>query len=329
MRLFDNTLRDGGNVVGHGFDEKLTKSIIQGLLSCGIQDIEFGNCKGLGAYDDLGATQALPDEAYLELAKPFYEKGRIGMFQVAALAKEERIKKAAASGISFLRVGANAGDGKASEQAVKLVKKAGLYCRYSLMKAYVLTPQQLAEEAKFLEDCGIDAITIMDSAGTMFPEQASAYVKALKEAVSIPVGFHGHSNLGLSQANALAAVAAGADEIDCGLLGMARSAGNCATELAALTLLRAGTLQCVDVYGLLAYLDDELIPAVSAFDYHVAVKPLDAVLGLAGCHSSFVPRFTAIAKEKGVSLYRLIVEVSKINRKNPDEDLMKSIAETI
>lgn len=72
--------------------------------------------------------------------------------------------------------------------------------------------------------------------------------------MSIPVGFHGHSNLGLSQANALAAVAAGADEIDCGLLGMARSAGNCATELAAVTLKKEGYLPEVDIYKLLDYL---------------------------------------------------------------------------
>lgn len=54
-----------------------------------------------------------------------------------------------------------------------------------------------------LQDAGVDKIAIMDSAGTRFPEEAAAYTKALKAAVSIPVGFHGHSNLGLSQANAL------------------------------------------------------------------------------------------------------------------------------
>lgn len=134
-------------------------------------------------------------------------------------------------------------------QAVSLVKEAGLTCRYSLMKGYILSPAALAQEARMLQDAGVDRITIMDSAGTMFPEQAADYVKALKDAVTIPVGFHGHSNLGLSQANALAAAAAGADEIDCGLLGMARSAGNCATELAAATLQRAGYLPDVDLYG--------------------------------------------------------------------------------
>ena len=51
MNLFDNTLRDGGNVVGHGFSLELTTSIIEGLLAAGIRDIELGNCKGLGAYD--------------------------------------------------------------------------------------------------------------------------------------------------------------------------------------------------------------------------------------------------------------------------------------
>lgn len=32
MHLFDNTLRDGGNVVGHGFSLELTSSIVNGLL---------------------------------------------------------------------------------------------------------------------------------------------------------------------------------------------------------------------------------------------------------------------------------------------------------
>ena len=50
VRLFDNTLRDGGNVVGHGFPISLTQSIIGALLEAGIPDIECGNCKGLGAY---------------------------------------------------------------------------------------------------------------------------------------------------------------------------------------------------------------------------------------------------------------------------------------
>ena len=326
MNLFDNTLRDGGNVVGHGFNEELTISMVKNLLACGIEDIELGNCKGIGAYEQLNANKAPSDDRYLEILQPYLPKGRIGMFMLASCAREENAKKAADGGLHFLRVGANAGDGAGSVAAVKMVKKAGLVCRYSLMKAYVLTPEELAEEARMLADAGVDKITIMDSAGTMFPQDAAAYVKALKSVLTIPVGFHGHSNLGLSQANALAAVAAGADEIDCGLLGMARSAGNCATELAAATLQKEGYLPQVDLYRLLDYLDTELIPAMDAYHYHVAVKPTDMILGLAGCHSNYLPLFETVAKDAGVSLRRLIMEVSATDRKSPSERLIRDTA---
>ena len=329
MNLFDNTLRDGGNVVGHGFPADLTVSIVKGLLAAGIQDIELGNCKGIGAYDKLGATKALSDEEYLKILEPYESQGRLGMFMMANLADEKLVKKAKDGGLTFLRVGANASDGAGSVRAVELVKKAGLICRYSLMKAYVSAPEELAEEAKMLEDAGVDMITIMDSAGTMFPQDATAYVKALKAKVTIPVGFHGHSNLGLSQANALAAAAAGADEIDCGLLGMARSAGNCATELAAATLKKEGYLQEVDLYGLLDFLDKELIPAMEPYGYHVAVNPTDLILGLAGCHSNFLPVFRKVAEEEHVSLLRLIADVSAVDRKAPPESLLREIAEKL
>ncbi len=326
MNLFDNTLRDGGNVVGHGFSAELTVSIVKGLLQAGITDIELGNCKGLGAYELSNAVKACSDEEYLDILQPYLPGNGIGMFMLASNGMKAPVEMAAERGLNFLRVGANAGDGKGAVDAVRRVKEAGLVCRYSLMKAYVSTPDELAEEAAMLEAAGVDKITIMDSAGTMFPSDAEAYVKALKKAVRIPVGFHGHSNLGLSQANALTAVAAGADEIDCGLLGMARSAGNCATELAAATLKKQGYLPNVDLYKLLNYLDSELIPAMKAYDYHVAVNPTDLMLGLAGCHSNYLPMFRKVAEEEQVSLLKLIAEVSAVNRKNPDEALLREIA---
>ena len=321
MKIFDCTLRDGGNVVGNGFPQDITLSVIKGLINCGITDIEYGNAKGMGLNDAF-----LTDNEYMKIVKPYVDKAHLGMFLGAKNAKEDIIKAAADSGLSFLRVGNNASDGAKSIEAVKMVKAAGLTCRYSLMKAYVSTPEALAEEAKMLENAGVDIITIMDSAGYMFPEDATNYTKALKKAVSIPVGFHGHSNLGMSQANAVAAVEAGADEVDGGLLGMARSAGNCSTELAVATMHRLGLLNEVDLYRLLDYLDNELIPLMKPYNYNVAVTPLELILGFSGCHSSYLKTFKKIAEQKKVSLYKLIVEVSKVDRKAPTEELMVEIA---
>lgn len=95
VRLFDNTLRDGGNVVGHGFPISLTQSIIGALLEAGIPDIECGNCKGLGAYAKADAKQAPSDEEYFEAVQPYLSRGRIGMFVqgTTARAKTSLLKR--------------------------------------------------------------------------------------------------------------------------------------------------------------------------------------------------------------------------------------------
>lgn len=328
MRIFDCTLRDGANVVGNGFTEELTSSIVKALLDCGIDQIEFGNAKGMGSYEN-GAIAPLTDLEYMQAVSPFVDKGSLGMFILANNTTKERVQMAAENGLKFLRVGAAAGDGINSIDAVKLVKEAGLCCRYSLMKGYIRTPEELAEEAKMLEEAGVDIITIMDSAGTMLPDEVTEYVKALKSKVSIPIGFHGHSNMGMAQANALAAVEAGATEIDGGLLGMARSAGNCSTEIVIAEFMRKNKLNNLDFYGLLDYLDNDLIPKMDKYNYHVAVKPLELILGISGCHSSFISIFEKVALEEGVSLYKLIVKVSEENRKNPSEDLIRKVAKQI
>lgn len=326
MLVMDCTLRDGANVVGKGFDAKLTKSMIEGMIAAGITTIEMGNCLGLGAYEANQSIAPCTDLEYLELIQPYLDRAEIGMFMGYKNASQENIDLAAKYGLKFLRIGANAGDGADACEGIRRVKAAGMKCRYSLMKAYILTPDELAKEARLLADCGLDEITIMDSAGTMMPHQVTEYVKALVAAVDIPVAFHGHNNLGLSVANAIAAAEAGATVFDCGLLGMARSAGNCATELLVATFQRLGWMQDIDLYKLLGYLDAELIPAMEEKNYHVAVKPYDLILGLAGCHSSFTKRFQDIAGECGVPLYPLVVEVSKLDQKAPSEELIRQVA---
>lgn len=55
------------------------------------------------------------------------------------------------------------------------------------MKGYILSPAELAGEARMLADAGADCVTIMELGRTMFPAEAAEYVRALKSAVSIPV----------------------------------------------------------------------------------------------------------------------------------------------
>ena len=312
MKIMDCTLRDGANVVGNGFSPELTKMMIEGLLRSNIRIIEMGNAKGLGATEK-GSPAPISDVAYLDLIHPYLGQAEIGMFLNAKRFEADNVAMAADKGISFLRLGADAGDGASTYEKAAVIKQHGIKVRYSLMKAYLLTPEELAEEAAGLEAHGVDEVTIMDSAGTMHPADAGAYVEALKARVKIPVGFHCHSNLGLSAANALAAAEHGADIL----------------ELAVALMHQQGKALDVDLYKLLEFEDQELIPAMEKEGYHAPLKPKDLILGYSGAHSSFMRTFKAVAQDCGVDLYHLIVETSKVDRKSPSEDLMRQVAAQI
>ena len=330
MQILDCTLRDGANVVGKGFDANLTRLMIEGLIRSNIRIIEMGNALGLGAYEANNAIAPLTDEEYLQLVQPYLADAEIGMFIGHKNVSEKTVALAQKYNIAFLRIGANAGDGALAYDKVRMVKSAGLKCRYSLMKGYILSAEDLAKEALALEACGLDEITIMDSAGTMTPDEVEHYCQALSSRLRIPLAFHGHNNLGLSTANALAAEKGGAQIVDCGLMGMARSAGNCSTELVTAAYQKKGGMEYIDLYALLDFIDNELIPAMAKVsDYRPPVTPNDLVYGFAGCHSSFSSMFESVAREKNVSLYKLIVEVSKLDRKAPSLELIERIASTL
>ena len=63
--------------------------------------------------------------------------------------------------------------------------------------------------------------------------------------------------------------------------------------------------------------------------HHVAVNPTELMLGLTGCHSAFLPLFQKVAREEGVSLLRLIADVSAIDRKSPSEALLRETAQKL
>lgn len=329
MQLLDCTLRDGGNVVGKGFNKELTIMMIEGLIDSNIKVIEMGNCLGIGAYDRDNSISPLNDQQYLNLIKPYLDKAEIGMFIGVKNTTEDNINLAKDNGLHFLRIGANAGDGEKAKDALKYMKKIGLKSNFAMMKGYVLSPQELAREAKMLQSYGLDQVTIMDSAGTMMPHEVRAYVREMVKSLDIPVGFHGHNNMGLSVANALAAYESGASFLDCGLLGMARSAGNLSTESAVVAFKRLGLLEDIDMYRLLHFLRDNLIPAMKEYHYHTAISPLDLVYGYSGCHSSFGKTFEDVANEFDVDLFKLIIQVSSIDRKNPSKELIIEVAEKI
>lgn len=328
LKLMDCTLRDGANVVGKGFDAELTNLMLQGLTESHVDYIEMGNAGGAGAYEVAGFTKALPDEEYLKIAQPYLHKGSlIGMFLNAKRYREAYVERAANGGLDFLRIGLDADEVEPALAPLKKIKSLGLRAFYSAMKAYLVKPEQLAETAKKLEAGGLDEFTIMDSAGCMLPDDVARLVETLKKAVQIPIAFHGHNNLSLSAANALAAYHHGADILDCGLMGMARSAGNMPTEVCTALMQKHGELSHVDLYKLLDFIDGKLEPAMKEkYDYHDPITAFDLAFGMTGLHSSKGKLFRKVAAETGVNVFRLMVKTAEQDIKNPSEALMNKIA---
>src|SRR5487761_1062311 len=81
---------------------------------------------------------------------------------------------------------------------------------------------------------GAGTINIPDTVGYTVPEEFGALIRMLKDRVpnidKAVISVHCHNDLGLAVANSLAAVAAGARQIECTVNGLGERAGNAAME---------------------------------------------------------------------------------------------------
>ena len=66
-----------------------------------------------------------------------------------------------------------------------------------------------------------------------------------------------------------------------------------------------------------------------AGNYTSTVAPKDLVLGYAGCHSTFSSLYKKVAEETNVSLYKLIVETSKLEKRAPTEEVIRAVAKEL
>jgi len=82
----------------------------------------------------------------------------------------------------------------------------------------------------------VDAVVCVDTFGCAAPPAIAQLVRTVKSWVKLPVEIHCHDDLGLATANALAAVAAGAEVVHTNLCGIGERAGGAATEEVAVAL---------------------------------------------------------------------------------------------
>ena len=192
-----------------------------------------------------------------------------------------------------------------------------------LMMAHMASPEKIAEQAKLMESYGADYINIADSAGYLLPEDVAARIKAVKEAVSIPVGFHAHNNLSLAVANSLSAIDSGATYIDATLRGLGAGAGNTQLEVLAGVLERKGIKSGLDFYKLMDVAEQVLEPMMQRPQ---VIRNAPLMLGYAGVYSSFLLHVYRAAERFGIDSRDLLVEIGKRGMVGGQEDKIVEIA---
>lgn len=322
--LLDCTLRDGSYAVNFQFTQRDTARLCAAIEQAGVDLIEIGHGLGLGASGPRYGIAFESDEEYMAAAADSLKRAKWGTFFIPGIGTDEDIRRAVDHGIGFLRIGTEVETWERIRPFAEQAKAAGLLVCANLMKTYAVDAAQAGKVAAAMDAWGTcDAVYIVDSAGCMLPDDVRDYVDAMKQACACDIGFHGHNNLDLANANCLVALEAGAVYVDGSIRGMGRSAGNAQTEVLAFLLKKRGYAVDVDPFVLFEAGEKVIAPInVQA----QGLPPLDIVIGMARFHTSHMPRFKRAAEEHEIDLRRLILEVSSVDCVNPPDALIQSVA---
>ena len=232
IRLLDTTLRDGEQAPGVAFSADTKMEILKSLYEAGIRDFEIGTpaigfqeqkaIAAMLAVDLPGASRSVWCRARIEDLKIAYSLGAemvnlslpVSTVQMKAIGKDEAwvidqlhtCLKFASTHFSTIVMGAQ--DASRAEK--------------SFLKKYIAIANSYSKVIR---------IRIADTVGILNPFTTHALISDLaNEFPRLEFEFHGHNDLGMGNANGLAAIVAGADLVSGTINGLGERCGNTPIE---------------------------------------------------------------------------------------------------
>ena len=145
---------------------------------------------------------------------------------------ERFVDKSIEYGMDVFRIFDALNDPRNLEKAVKRVVEGGAHAQGAI--CYTVSPvhtlEMFVDLGKQLEEMGCHSIVIKDMAALLCPIPAYNLVKAMKEAVNVPVHVHTHATTGVAPMVLLRAVDAGADGVDTAISALSGGSGHVSTE---------------------------------------------------------------------------------------------------
>lgn len=322
-RLTDTTLRDGDHAVGHSYTPEMIRTIVEKLDEAGVPVIEVSHGSGLN-----GSTiqQGFSIHSEFELIKVAIETAKhakIASLFVPGIGTSEELRQAAELGISAIRIAIHCTEADVTEQYFRLAKELGLEAVGFLMMSHTQPAQVLVEQAKLMESYGADCVYVVDSAGALVQSGVRERVSALKEALSIEVGFHAHNNLGLAIGNTITALEAGADQIDGTLRGLGAGAGNAPTEVLVAVLNKMNLDTGMNLSILMDAAEEIIAPLMQT---PIVIDRDNLSSGYAGVYNSFLLHVRHAAEKFGVGVSEIMEELGKRKAVAGQEDWILDVA---
>ncbi len=322
MKILDTTLRDGSYVVDFKFTVQDTMDISAGLQDAGIELIEVGHGIGLGATRKGISPAIVSDEEYAKAASQVVSKADWGMFCIPGIAELDDISMCAEYGMDFIRIGVNVDAVELAEEFVICAKKHKMFVAVNFMKSYTQPPNKFSKLVAQVQNYGADIAYLVDSAGNMTPDMVKAYYMDVKATSSIALGFHGHNNLGLANANALIALQCGGEIIDTSLQGMGRCTGNTVTEQFVSLLDKMEISHRFDLLALMDISELNVRPMITQTGW----DSVDITCGLAGFHSSYMAVIKKYSIRHDIDPRKLILAVCDENQLEAPDELVEKKA---
>jgi 4-hydroxy 2-oxovalerate aldolase len=237
IKVLDCTIRDGGLMNNHQFEDGLVKAVYKACVDAGIDYMELGykGAKRIFSPDEFGAWKHCSEDDIRRIVGDNDTPLKLSVmadaertdYHVDILPKKQSV-------LDMVRVAAYIHQIPTALDMIKDAHDKGYETTLNLMAISTVQESELDGALELLAESDVDVIYLVDSFGALYSEQVHYLLRKYlqyAEPRGKAVGMHAHNNQQLAYANTIEAVVVGANMLDGSIAGLGRGAGNCCTEL--------------------------------------------------------------------------------------------------
>jgi 4-hydroxy 2-oxovalerate aldolase len=237
LKVLDCTLRDGGLMNDHSFDDEIVQALYQANVAAGVDYMEMGYKadKAIFSPTDYGPWKFCDEDQVRRIVGENDTGLKLSVMADAGRTDYHRdILPAEQSVFDMVRVATYIHQVPAAMDIAQDALDKGYEVTLNLMAVSTIQEWELDEALDIFCASDAQAIYLSDSFGTFYAEQVE-YLMRKYLRLAVPrgkvVGMHAHNNQQLAFANTIEAIIQGANMLDGSMAGLGRGAGNCPLEL--------------------------------------------------------------------------------------------------